>query len=78
MLFRSGGGACAEEPLESWGVAVDADGVAATLVAQRLRMGSPPVLPRVQEGRLLFDVRTLLAGEDELLARAIARSVKSA
>lgn len=33
-----GGGACAEEPLESWGVAVDAEGVAATLVAQRLRM----------------------------------------
>ncbi len=72
-----GGGAYAEEPLESWGVAIGAEGSTATSIAQRLRTGTPPVLPRVQEGRLLFDVRTLLAGEDELLANAIERAVKN-
>jgi hypothetical protein len=32
-------------------------------------------LPRVQDDRVLFDVRTLLQGEDELLVDAIAKAV---
>ena len=70
-----GGGACAEEALPSWGVALSASGGAAAAIAERLRKGEPAVLPRVHEGRVLFDARTLLEGEDELLVLAIARAL---
>ncbi|MDI1475558.1 L-seryl-tRNA(Sec) selenium transferase [Polyangium sp. y55x31] len=71
-----GGGACAEEPLPSFGVAIEGAGGALAAIAERLRAGDPPVLPRVQEGRILFDVRTLLDGEDEPLVAAIVHAVK--
>ncbi|MDI3288438.1 L-seryl-tRNA(Sec) selenium transferase [Polyangium sp. 15x6] len=71
-----GGGACAEEPLPSFGVALEATGGALAAIAERLRAGDPPVLPRVQEGQILFDVRTLLDGEDEPLTAAIVHAVK--
>lgn len=69
-----GGGACAEDPLESWGVAVKAKNP--ERIAQRLRAGTPAVLPRVQEDAVLFDVRTLLEGEDELLIEAVEQALQ--
>jgi L-seryl-tRNA(Ser) seleniumtransferase len=71
-----GGGACAEDPIESWGV-----GIVPTnpeRIAQRLRTGSPAVLPRVQGNVLMFDVRTLLEGEEELLVEAIVQAMNNA
>lgn len=71
-----GGGACAEDPIESWGV-----GILSTnpeRIAQRLRMGTPAVLPRVQGNVLLFDVRTLLDGEEPLLVDAIVQAMSNA
>jgi L-seryl-tRNA(Ser) seleniumtransferase len=67
-----GGGACAEDPLPSWGVAIEGD---PTAIAERLRKCAPPVLPRVQAGRVLLDTRTVLPGEDEELLDAVARAV---
>ncbi|MBK9265158.1 MAG: L-seryl-tRNA(Sec) selenium transferase [Polyangiaceae bacterium] len=64
-----GGGSCAEEPLESWGLVLDHP--RPEHLAHCLRTGAVPVLPRVQEGRLLFDVRTILPGEDQALVVAI-------
>jgi len=69
-----GGGACAEDPLESWGVALQTPHP--ERIAERLRRGSPPVLARVQEGTVLFDVRTLLVGEDQQLVAAIEMALK--
>jgi L-seryl-tRNA(Ser) seleniumtransferase len=40
-------------------------------VAARLRIGNPAVFCRVEEGALLFDLRTVLPGEDGRLARAV-------
>ncbi|TAJ21568.1 MAG: L-seryl-tRNA(Sec) selenium transferase [Planctomycetota bacterium] len=45
-------------------------------LATALRLGEPPVFARVQDGALLVDPRTLLAGEDEALARALAAVVR--
>ena len=64
-----GGGTLAEEPLASAGLAVAvADPDAFT---HRLRTGEPPVFARIQDGRVLFDARTVLPGEDEALVAAI-------
>jgi L-seryl-tRNA(Ser) seleniumtransferase len=43
-------------------------------LAAALRRGEPPVFARVQDGALLVDPRTLLAGEDDALARALANA----
>jgi L-seryl-tRNA(Ser) seleniumtransferase len=66
-----GGGACAEDPLPSWGVAIEGE---PSSTAERLRRGDPPVLPRVQAGRVLLDARTVLPGEDDALVDAVARA----
>jgi L-seryl-tRNA(Ser) seleniumtransferase len=40
-------------------------------LAARLRVGNPPVFCRVEEGALLFDVRTVAPEDDARLARAV-------
>ncbi len=63
-----GGGTLAEAALASAGVALDGD---AERLAALLRAGDPPVVARIHEGRLLFDARTVLPGEDEALLAAM-------
>jgi L-seryl-tRNA(Ser) seleniumtransferase len=52
-----GGGALPGGELPSWGVAID-DRDAEGLAAQ-LRAGDPPVVARVDAGRVLLDLRTV-------------------
>ena len=40
-------------------------------VAARLRMGRPPVFCRIEDGALVFDLRTVPAADDDRLARAV-------
>jgi L-seryl-tRNA(Ser) seleniumtransferase len=64
-----GGGATPEQPLKTWLIAVDcADVVEAE---RRCRLSDPPVVARIEEGRLLFDLRTVFPEEEEELAAAI-------
>jgi L-seryl-tRNA(Ser) seleniumtransferase len=67
-----GGGALAEAPVVSAGIALDGD---AEALAARLRGGDPPVAGRIHEGRLLLDARTVLPGEDEALLGAVVAAV---
>ncbi len=64
-----GGGALAEAPVASAGVAIEGD---AEALASRLRAGEPPVVGRIHQGRLLLDARTVLPGEDAALLAAVA------
>jgi L-seryl-tRNA(Ser) seleniumtransferase len=67
-----GGGATPEQPLAGWLIAVDcADVVEAE---RRLRSSEPPVMARIEDGRLLFDLRTVFPSEEEELARAIQQA----
>ncbi len=64
-----GGGATPEQPLQSWLVAVECTDVVET---ERLcRLSDPAVVARIEDGRLLFDLRTVFAWEEEELARVI-------
>jgi L-seryl-tRNA(Ser) seleniumtransferase len=68
-----GGGALAEAPVRSAGVAIEGD---AEALAAKLRAGDPPVVGRIHEGRLLLDARTVLPREDDaLLAAVLAAAV---
>jgi L-seryl-tRNA(Ser) seleniumtransferase len=40
-------------------------------LAARLRLGNPPVFCRLDEGALVFDLRTVEPGDDERLVRAV-------
>jgi L-seryl-tRNA(Ser) seleniumtransferase len=59
-----GGGAAPDGVLPSWGVAVPGD---PDVVAARLRAGDPPVLARVEDGRVVLDVRTVPPSADVAL-----------
>ena len=63
-----GGGSAPETPLPSWGVALAIKAVSETELEMRLRKSTPPVIVRVEEGRVILDFRTIFASdEDELL-----------
>jgi L-seryl-tRNA(Ser) seleniumtransferase len=44
---------------------------APSTAAARLRMGRPPVFCRIEDGALVFDLRTVPAADDDRLARAV-------
>lgn len=74
---RVGGGAMPTARLPSWAVVVAArDGAHAAAIEEALRGGEdPPVIARVQGGRIVLDVRTI--ADDELMpaARKLARAL---
>ena len=64
-----GGGSTPGQPLQSWLIAIDcADVVEAE---RRCRLGDPPVVARIEDGRLTLDLRTVFASEEDELARVI-------
>jgi L-seryl-tRNA(Ser) seleniumtransferase len=67
-----GGGALPTVELPTAAVAVGADAEAARRLDAALRAGDPAVIGRIADDRLLLDCRTVLAGEVEPLARALA------
>ena len=71
---RVGGGAL--PLLELPGPAVAVGGGGADALAARLRAGDPPVIGRIEAGRLLLDPRTLTGDEAEAAGRAVAAACK--
>ena len=71
---RVGGGAL--PLLELPGPAVAVGGGGADALAARLRAGEPPVIGRIEAGRLLLDPRTLTGDELEAAGRAVAAACK--
>lgn len=66
-VARSGGGALPLAELESYACALP------LALAEPLRLGEPPVVGIVRDGRLLLDCRTLADAEVEEVAEAVAR-----
>jgi L-seryl-tRNA(Ser) seleniumtransferase len=74
-----GGGSLPGETLPTTLLTLDAEHAAHALdeLARRLRLHNPPVVARVQRGRLLFDPRTVLEEQDDILLQAIVTSWKA-
>jgi len=70
-----GGGAMPTAQPASFGVVISPPDGQAADVAARLRQGAPPVIVRIQEDRLLLDVRTLRDDEIPRLAKAIWEAI---
>ena len=50
-----------------------AEGLSADELAARLRQHTPPIVARVEDGRVLLDLRTVFAEQDEIIAVALNR-----
>ena len=71
-----GGGSAPGVTLPSRALVVEAAGRSATALAAALRAGTPPVVGRIAEERLLLDLRTVDSREDDILAAAIGDAVR--
>ncbi len=71
---KVGGGSYAVEELPTRVVSVAPHGSSVDELARRLRVGTPALFARVQEGRLKLDPRTLLGPEEDAAAAAAVRA----
>ena len=66
-----GGGSAPSATLPTTVVALTCYSLSADEVAARLRAADPPVIARVEEGRVLLDLRTVFPEQDEILGRML-------
>ena len=66
-----GGGAAPGWDLPSHGVAIGA--AAADELLSRLRGNDPPIVARIEEGRVLLDMRTIFPAEEAEIVTALER-----
>jgi L-seryl-tRNA(Ser) seleniumtransferase len=66
-----GGGAAPSAVLPTRLLAVTREGLSADEISVRLRAGNPPVIARVEEGRVLLDLRTVFPEQDEDVMAAL-------
>lgn len=65
-----GGGATPEQTIPTWLIAIGCPDVVEA--ERQLRAGDPPVVARIEGGRLVLDLRTVFVAEEEQLIRAAA------
>ena len=68
----AGGGSTPDQTLPAWVVAIPGNAVR---IEKMLRGGDPPVIARIENERLLVDLRTVLESEEEELLAALTRAV---
>jgi L-seryl-tRNA(Ser) seleniumtransferase len=68
-----GGGAAPSSVLPTRLLALSCEGLSADELAARLRASDPPIVARVEEGRVLLDLRTVFGSQDPLIAAALSR-----
>jgi L-seryl-tRNA(Ser) seleniumtransferase len=71
----AGGGALPGVEIASWAVEIAHPELSVTDLEQALRGGETPVIARIEEGRLLLDLRTIPADDDDLLVDLVSRSL---
>ena len=68
-----GGGAAPSSLLPTRLLALSCSGLSADELAARLRASGPAIIARVEQGRVLLDLRTVFADQDPLIAAALDR-----
>jgi L-seryl-tRNA(Ser) seleniumtransferase len=70
-----GGGSAPESMLPSWGVVLESEKLSETEMEKRFRTTDPPVIVRVENGRIVLDMRTIFPAEEEKLLRIVAQVI---
>jgi L-seryl-tRNA(Ser) seleniumtransferase len=68
-----GGGSAPTSSLPTFLLAVTSEKLSAEELAGRLRQHDPPIVARVEEGRVLLDLRTVFEAEEQEIVKALAR-----
>lgn len=71
-----GGGSLPDQTMKTWIVEVQARTVSDADLAHRLRTGSPAVMGRLRDGKLVLDVRTVFAEQEGELLEALRKAVQ--
>jgi L-seryl-tRNA(Ser) seleniumtransferase len=71
-----GGGSAPQSELPTRVVTLELDGVGATELETRLRQLDTPLIGRIEHGRLLLDMRTVLPWQDEELAELLRQGLR--
>jgi L-seryl-tRNA(Ser) seleniumtransferase len=66
-----GGGTAPSAALPTAVLAVSCEGLSADEIANRLRAGEMPIIARVEDGRVLLDLRTVFPEQDAVIAEAL-------
>jgi L-seryl-tRNA(Ser) seleniumtransferase len=66
-----GGGAAPSSALPTRVLTISIDGLSADELSRRLRGSDPPIIARVEEGRVLLDLRTVFPEQDTAVASAL-------
>ena len=69
-----GGGSAPGVERPTWLVAIAKGDLSPDALEERLRRLTPPVIARIEEGRLLLDLRTVLPDQDATLASLLSRA----
>ena len=68
-----GGGAAPSATLPTRVLSITCEGLSADEISARLRAYDPPIIARVEDGRVLLDLRTVFPEQDEIVASALKR-----
>jgi L-seryl-tRNA(Ser) seleniumtransferase len=68
-----GGGSAPGAVLPTILLAISCQGLSADELAARLRASDPAIIARVEEGRVLLDLRTVFPEQDAAVTDALAR-----
>jgi L-seryl-tRNA(Ser) seleniumtransferase len=66
-----GGGSFPEATLPTWLARLTSDSLSPDVLIERLRSGDPPIIARIEDNHVVLDPRTILPGQEELVARGI-------
>ncbi|MBI2833517.1 MAG: L-seryl-tRNA(Sec) selenium transferase [Acidobacteria bacterium] len=66
-----GGGSAPGAAIPTRLLAIGSDAMSANELEAKLRAGDPPVIARIEEGRVVLDLRTVLPDQDAVLARLL-------
>jgi L-seryl-tRNA(Ser) seleniumtransferase len=71
-----GGGSLPGETLPSWALVLSpVDGEGVDMLARRLRTGNPGIFGRIDQNRLLLDLRTVVPEDDDMLLRSLRQTL---
>jgi len=68
-----GGGSAPSAVLPTALIALASSSLSANQLATRMRACNPPVIARVEEGRILLDLRTVFPAQDEVLRQILGQ-----
>jgi L-seryl-tRNA(Ser) seleniumtransferase len=68
-----GGGAAPSASLPTRLLALTCEGLTADELSTKLRLNDPPIIARVEDGRVLLDLRTVFPSQDAVLASCLNR-----